>query len=66
MVCCGEKLKELRGEKTQREIAEELNISPSAWAMYESNERVPRDSLKITIANFFNKSVEEIFYSKRE
>lgn len=64
MVCCGDELKRLRGEKTQREVAAELNISPSAWAMYEKNERIPRDALKVKIAKMFGKSVQEIFYAK--
>lgn len=56
-------LRELRGEKTQGEIAESLGISKSAWAMYERGERIPRDEIKVRISNFFGKSVEEIFFT---
>lgn len=62
----GEKLRELRGEKSQSEIANEIGVTKSSWAMYERNERVPRDEVKIRIANFFNKSVQEIFFGYRE
>lgn len=59
----GMKLRALRGKRTQRKVAEDLGISKSAWAMYEKNERVPRDEVKIRIAKYFNESVGSIFYS---
>lgn len=62
----GEKLRELRGKRTQEEMAKELNITKSSLAMYERNERVPRDEVKIRIANFFGKSVQEIFFNSSE
>lgn len=62
----GEKLRELRGKKSQSEIADEIGVTKSSWAMYERNERVPRDKVKIRIANFFNKSVQEIFFEYHE
>lgn len=58
----GEILRELRGNKTQEQISEELNVTKSSWAMYERNERVPRDEVKVRIARYFNKSVQEIFF----
>lgn len=58
----GEKLRKLRGDKTQEEIAREVGVTKSSWAMYERNERVPRDEVKIRIANYFHKSVQEIFF----
>lgn len=58
----GERLMELRGERTQAETAKELNISVSALSMYERGERIPRDNIKIRIAALFQKSISEIFY----
>lgn len=58
----GEILRELRGNKTQEEISEELGVTKSSWAMYERNERVPRDEVKVKIARHFNKTVQEIFF----
>ena len=46
----GEKLKKLRGNKTQTELAKELGILPSAYSNYESNYRVPNDEVKKKIA----------------
>lgn len=62
----GEVLKELRGNRTQSSIAKAIGITKSSWAMYERNERMPRDEVKIRIANFFGKSVQEIFFGCTE
>ena len=59
-------LKELRGEHTQDEIAKALGITKSSWAMYERGERVPRDEVKVKIAKFFGKSIEELFFTHGE
>lgn len=59
---CGETLRELRGERSQKEVAESLGISTSAWAMYERNERIPRDDLKVKIARLFKTTVQDIFF----
>lgn len=59
----GEKLRELRGDKSQEVMAQEVGVTKSAWAMYERNERVPRDEVKVRIANHFHRTVQEIFLS---
>ncbi len=56
------KLIELRGGKTQEKVAADLNISTSALSMYERGERIPRDEIKIKIANYYNRTVEAIFF----
>ncbi|GGG19421.1 hypothetical protein GCM10007425_12390 [Lysinibacillus alkalisoli] len=53
----------LRGQRSREEIASDLGISVSAWQMYENGQRIPRDEIKIKIASYFKKSVEEIFYT---
>ncbi len=62
----GEILRELRGNITQEEMAKRLNITKSSLAMYERNERVPRDEVKVRIANYFGKTVQEIFFNCNE
>ena len=62
----GEKLKVLRGNRSQEVMAKELNITKSSLAMYEQNKRVPRDEVKIRIANYFGKTVQELFYNYDE
>lgn len=58
-----EKLVLLRGKKSRSEVAEKLKISKSALAMYETGQRVPRDEVKIALAQFYGKTVEEIFFT---
>ena len=58
----GKILVNLRGEKSQKEVATALGISISALSMYETGERVPRDSIKIRISAYYNKPIQEIFY----
>lgn len=57
------KLVELRSNKTQREVAESIGIAASTYSMYENGERVPSDSVKVKLANYFGKTVQEIFFS---
>lgn len=58
----GAKLLKLRGEKTRSEVADALKISQSALAMYESGQRIPRDNIKIRIADYYEKPIYEIFF----
>lgn len=64
MKSIGEKLATLRNEKnlTQKELGIEVGVSTASIAMYELNERVPRDEIKKRIATFFGKTVQEIFF----
>lgn len=59
----GDRIRSMRGAESQGSLANKLNISRSALAMYERGERIPRDEVKIRIAKYFNVSVESIFYS---
>ena len=58
----GAKLLKLRGEKTRSEVADALKKSQSALAMYESGQRIPRDNIKIRIADYYEKPIYEIFF----
>ena len=58
----GKKLAILRGDKSQMEVAEAVEISISALSMYERGERIPRDEIKVKLANFFNSTVQAIFF----
>lgn len=61
-----ELLRELRGGKTQEEIAKDIGITKSAWAMYERGERIPRDEVKVKIAKYFGRTIEELFFTQKE
>lgn len=58
-----EKLRKLRGNKSRQEVADACNISVSALAMYEQGERVPRDEVKVRLANYYNRTVNYIFFT---
>jgi len=56
------KLIKLRGRKSREEVAVDLGISFSSLFSYESGTRVPRDEMKIKIANYYGVRVEDIFF----
>ena len=58
----GEKLTKLRGNKTRAEVAKAIGVSVSALSMYENGERIPRDVIKVRIAEYYNRSVQFIFF----
>lgn len=58
----GKRLIELRGEKSQAEVAKAVGIATSTLGMYEIEQRVPRDSIKSLLAKYYNKTVQEIFF----
>lgn len=60
----GERLRKLRGDKTQATVARELMISDSALSAYETDERVPRDDVKARIAEYYDTTVQEIFFNQ--
>jgi len=61
----GKKLYELRTElgKSRKEVAEDIGISVSALQMYENGNRIPRDYIKVKLAEYFNTTVQEIFFN---
>lgn len=59
----GMKLTELRGTRTQEEVAKAVGISSSALSMYENGERIPRDNIKIRLADYYKKPIHKIFFT---
>lgn len=58
----GERLRQLRGSRTQKEVADALKVSEMSISFWERGERMPSDDLKIKIAAYFKKSVQSIFF----
>ncbi len=60
----GNQLKALRSKRgiSAEEMAKSVGISTSAVGMYENGYRIPRDQIKIRIAEFYGVSVESIFF----
>lgn len=59
----GKRLQELRGNRSQEDVANACEISPAAVGMYERGERIPRDEIKIRLARYYGVSVEALFYA---
>ncbi len=57
-----ERLIEARGDIPRQVVANAVGISVSAISMYECGARIPRDSIKIKLAEFYNMSVEDLFF----
>ncbi len=57
-----ERLQKLRGNRSRDEVAKAIGVSVSAIAMYENGERIPRDGIKLKFAEYYQKSVQEIFF----
>lgn len=59
----GSRLRMLRGNKRSKQVASDLGIPQSTLSMYEQGKRMPRDEIKIKIAKYYKKSVEDIFFN---
>lgn len=61
-----EKMVTLRGDRSQKEIAEEIGIPVSTYAMIESGHRFPRKELQLKLARYFEVTVDELFFGKND
>lgn len=59
----GAKLRELRGYKPRRVVSEETGIPERAILSYEMGERLPKDKVKVQLAEYYGTSVEAIFFA---
>lgn len=59
----GQRLLKLRQkmQKSREEVAFNVGISVSALTMYEIGKRVPRDEIKVRLADYYKCSVASIF-----
>jgi transcriptional regulator with XRE-family HTH domain len=64
----GARLKALRQKKglRQKELAAAIGMTKSAVCLYEKGKRIPRDAVKIRIAETLGYSVGFIFYPKSQ
>ncbi|MET3508430.1 helix-turn-helix transcriptional regulator [Halalkalibacter oceani] len=54
---------ELRGKKSRAEVAEKLDITPQMLGAIERGDRTPSLPLAKRIADYYNLSVDEIFFT---
>ena len=61
----GERLRELRKDAglSQQEVVEKIGVTKMAVSNYEQGIRVPRDAVKVRLADLFEQSIQELFYS---
>lgn len=59
----GQRLRDLRGDTPRAEVADAVGISISALTMYETGQRVPRDQIKVKLAEFYDSTVQDIFFT---
>lgn len=60
----GEKLIELRGNKSIETVAKAIDVTTQAIWNYENNKRVPKDEIKIRLATYYGIPVGEIFFNE--
>ena len=58
----GSRLLKLRGDKSQTKVANDLGVSQNTVASWETGIRIPRDELKKRIADYYQTSVQTIFF----
>lgn len=61
----GRRLRELRGDKSISIVAHAVGISPSTLGMYEQGLRVPRDRIKVLLADYYKTTVQRIFFDEK-
>ena len=60
----GDRLRLLRGDRTIAEVSKSTGLSQSRIGNYERGVRLPNDSAKSILANFYGVSVQKLFYTK--
>lgn len=61
MEAFAKRLRELRGERTQAEVAEKLGLKPSTYTSYENSICEPSMANLIKMADFYNVSLDTLF-----
>jgi transcriptional regulator with XRE-family HTH domain len=59
----GERLRNLRGNRSREEVAVAAKVTASAIWMYEAGQRVPNDEVKVRLSDYFGVSVYDIFFT---
>lgn len=59
----GARLRLLRGDKTQQQVADDLGISKMMVSSFERGIRRPSDETKIKLARYYGATVSSIFFA---
>ena len=62
----GKRLREIRSKHgiTAKQLAEEIGSTEASICAYERGIRDPYDEIKVRIANYFDMTVQELFFNK--
>jgi len=58
----GDRLRKLRGEQSREAIGVAIGVTAQAICNYETGVRVPSDVIKCKLAEYFGRTVQEIFF----
>ena len=61
----GDRLRLLRGDRTIAEVSKATGLSQSRIGNYERGVRLPNDSAKSLLANFYGVSIQKLFYTEQ-
>lgn len=56
------RLRKARGDAPRENVASAVGITVSALSMYENGQRIPRDEIKIRLADYYKTSVQALFF----
>lgn len=59
----GARLRLLRGDKTQQQVADDLGMTKMMISYYERGIRRPSDETKIKLARYYGARVSDIFFA---
>lgn len=62
MLSIAERLIQARGDRRREDVANAVGISISALSMYECGQRVPRDDVKVRLADHYKTTVQKLFF----
>ncbi|WP_195603845.1 helix-turn-helix transcriptional regulator [Clostridium tyrobutyricum] len=59
-------LKKLRGELSQKTVAEYVGITQQQYSYIERSDRIPSFEVVLKLSQFFKKPIEEIFFTFKD
>ena len=59
-----ERLVQARAGRNRKSVCDAVGISLSALSMYENGYRVPRDKIKVRLAQLYQTSVQDLFFAE--
>lgn len=58
-----ERLIKARGKQSREQVAAAIGVSVSAISMYETGKRIPRDEVKVRLADYYKTTVQDLFFA---